>query len=540
MRLARNEYTWVGVAFVVLVAAAYLILQSMLLGTFDRLERQNISGQAQRISTSLGYEASLVRNYVLNNSVWDDAYNAIAQRSPAAAEIAFPPSQDHAFGLGGVLLLNAHGSVVGGGMVVRNGTAYGPPSPSLAAGLATPAVMVRRLSCGVVAAREAHYLYCAAPVVHSSDTGPSDGTLVTLRTLDPAGIATIGRRAGLAMSLPDGRWSDASTALPSALGPLQVQTHASSATKMDLFVAVPAVSGGDPLVLKVGFERPVHQSALHSAITSAEIISLLGLALLSISILAQRVGTSRRNRVLQSAIRAATAEGGRVSPPSREFAALASSVNELLEEMTARQRETQRQQDAIAHERARAARASRASEERAERERAEAAAAAERARAEAAAAAARERAETAAAAERARADSAAAARRTSADDAREALDRIDATLEVLAAASDTIETSAQETVRAAAAAQERVIEAVNGSRALRETTAAAAEVTGEISAVAAQTRLLALNAAIEAARAGEHGRGFAVVAQEVGALATASCRRRRSRPSAHPQRQRAE
>jgi methyl-accepting chemotaxis protein/sensor domain CHASE-containing protein len=522
LRIVRNEYTWVGVAFVVLVALAYLVLQSMLLGTFDRLERQNISGQAQRISTSLGYEASLVSNYVLNNSVWDDAYNAIARRSPSAAELAFPPSQDYAFGLGGVMLLDAHGRVVGGGMVVRNGAAYGPASPSLAAGLATPAVMVRALRCGVLAASEGHYLYCAAPVVHSSDTGPSDGTLVALRTLDPAGIAAIGRRAGLSMSLVDGRWSGASTTLPSALGPLQVQTHASSATKMNLLVAAPAMSGGDPLVLKIGFDRPVHQSAVHSAITSAEIISVLGLALLSISILAQRVGTSRRNRVLQAAIRAATADGGRVSAPSREFAVLATTVNELLEEMTARQREAQRQQDEIARERSQAATAKRASEDRAERERAEAAAAAERERAEAAAAAERERAETAAAAERERADAAAAARRASADDAREALDRINSTLDVLVAASDTIETSAQETVRAAAAAQERVIDAVNGSLALRETTAAAAEVTGEISGVAAQTRLLALNAAIEAARAGDHGRGFAVVAQEVGELATAA------------------
>ena len=110
----------------------------------------------------------------------------------------------------------------------------------------------------------------------------------------------------------------------------------------------------------------------------------------------------------------------------------------------------------------------------------------------------------------------------SAADAHEALDQIDETLTVLATSSDTISASTSDTVRAASDARSRVMQAVEGSHALRETTDATADVTREISAVAQRTRLLALNAAIEAAQAGEHGRGFAVVAQEVGQLADAA------------------
>lgn len=525
-RLLTNEYAWIGSAFVVLVAIAYLVLHSTTTGTFDRLERENISDQAARISSSLGYERALIGNLVSTNSEWDSLYDAVAARQPGSMNALLPASEMSGnFGLTAMVALDESGRVVSGGPVTARGSSYGPVSRALATALAQRAVATRPstaggdVGCGVLAAAGTHYLFCSAPIVHTSGAGPDDGTLVAMETLDPATAAAIGRRAGIPIRLAGRPLTGPARRLSSALGALAVQTRVVSSHQIDLLVAVPSVGGAAPLTLRVAFARPVHQAALNSAATSAAIIGILGLALLGISLLAQRAGRARRNRAFHEAVAEAAVGGGRVQAPSGDLQVLADSVNGLLDELERRQAAAQRDREIAAAEQA-AAEAERTAEREAERlATLEAEQAAQRERHALEADAERRREEAAIAAELAGQAAAAEARRRSAADARAALDQIDATLEVLAAGSDTISESTAETVHAASTARHRVDEAVQSGLALRATTEAAAEITREISGVARQTRLLALNATIEAAQAGEHGRGFAVVAQEVGKLA---------------------
>jgi methyl-accepting chemotaxis protein/sensor domain CHASE-containing protein len=587
-RFARNEYTWVGIAFIAAIAIAYLILRSTTTGTFDKLEQQDISGQANRISTSLDYERSSMSNFVITNSEWDDPYNAIAHDERGAMPNLFDASQMRdSFHLGALVLLDKSGQIVTGGTIPAKGSTYVTPDAQLASALRKPVVSPASpkpgvTTCGVLFAG-VYYLYCSSPVVHTNGSGPSDGTLVALQSFDAAGAIAFGERAGIDARLAHVHVSGGTTELSSQLGALSAQTVNVSGSRTDLLVSIPAVEGAAPLVLRATFARPIHAAAMNSATTSAIVIGVLGIALLLISIVAQRTGVARRNRLFQFAVRDAAASGGHVAAPSQDLAVLASSVNGLLDEMVARQQQAEAEREAAQAEREASAERRRRFEEGQQRERDEAAAAAQTQREELAAE--RERAtqaqleaereaqleREAAAAERERereeaqrqreaelaereiereqaaierererenaqrqreGDAALAAvereaaeadaRRRSAAAAREALETIDSTLDVFTAASDTIEASARDTVRAAADARERVEDAVRSSVELRETTAAAADVTREITDVARQTKLLALNAAIEAARAGEQGRGFAVVAHEVGKLAEAA------------------
>jgi len=587
-RIARNEYTWVGVVFVAAIAIAYLILRSTTTGTFDKLEQQNIADQGNRISKSLNYERTSISNYVITNSQWDSAYDAIAQNQSNAMASLFTASQlRDSFHLRAVVLMNNSRQVITGGTIPATGSRFVTPDAQLAKALANPAVAPSNAkfgdtACGVLYAG-IYYLYCSSPVVHTDGSGPTDGSFVALQAFDPAGARGFGERAGINAQLAHTRLTGSASKLVSSLGSLAVQTVNVSGSRTDLLVQVPAVEGAPPLVLRATFPRPIHAAAMNSATNSALIIGVLGIALLLISIFAQRSGVVRRNRRFQIAVGTAAADGGHVAPPSKDLAVLATSVNGLLDEMSAKQQQAEAERESAAAEREAAAERRRALEREAEREREQAADEAQRQREELAAereraAEAQLEAERAAAAEREqaasererereeaqrqreseaaerererelaviererereltqaqreqdaaeaaleRAAAEAEARRRSAAAAREALETIDATLGVFASASDTIEASAGDTVRAAAEARDQVEEAVRSSVDLRHTTAAAADVTREITDVAAQTKLLALNAAIEAARAGEQGRGFAVVAHEVGKLAEAA------------------
>ncbi len=101
-------------------------------------------------------------------------------------------------------------------------------------------------------------------------------------------------------------------------------------------------------------------------------------------------------------------------------------------------------------------------------------------------------------------------------------DRINAQVQQTAASSNSLQTIADEAIRAATSGDAIAGDAADAMARIERASSRISDITRLIDDIAFQTNLLALNAAVEAARAGEAGKGFAVVAHEVRILAQRS------------------
>lgn len=88
--------------------------------------------------------------------------------------------------------------------------------------------------------------------------------------------------------------------------------------------------------------------------------------------------------------------------------------------------------------------------------------------------------------------------------------------------ADAMQQSAQNSARITGAKTEKILHSLNDAIEKSKSVYQIKNLTGEILAIAQQTRLISLNASVEAANAGDAGKGFAMVAREIRELSNSS------------------
>ncbi|MCB0907336.1 MAG: hypothetical protein KDB63_09490 [Nocardioidaceae bacterium] len=491
-RLTLNSSVPLVLAMLVVAVGAIVGQRMIAGGAFGALEASTVADDAHRVALVVDYETKLLGGYGATNSIWDDSYDAVATANEADFLADFPPSDLKAIGdADAVVGIDQDGNVRVGGLIDGNG--YAPLPAGLGAERLTALVDFNADAgtgtCALVPVGETPYLSCGFPARRSDSSGSHDFGLVYFRAFDQAAMTRLSTTTGLPLEIASAgtsmSGSKAGTDLTTELGPMGTATKVLSGDTLDLFMTLPALGGGEILVVSP-HDRDIHAT---DSSTALKTFGLMGVALLFMLLFVHLlVRRSLHNQVepLRAATEAIIASGDthvRVGAEGRgELAALGRTINSLLDTIEEGEAEAARSQ----HEREESIRQSHAQQQAAE----------EQAQREAQARV-----------------------QTTIDAVVEELGKVlDQATRVLEAARDIDSRSTatdvitEEVLSGTAAANDALGE-------LNSTLQQVHGIVGIIRQITEQTRMLALNANIEAARVGELGAGFRVVAHEVRTLA---------------------
>ena len=474
------------------LAVAFLVMQLVITGAFEKLEARQVAQDAARIRIGLNSQAQLLTAFGATNAVRDDAYDDVGTSDRAGFAADFPPAaRNSATDIDGMLGIGADGTLRVGGMTTGAPTHGTPPEqlrdPAVLRQLFDPAAAPGVPRCGIVSA-DAPYLFCGVGTFRSSGAGAPSGGMIMLKRLDGARVARLGQALDLPLRLtPRARTgTDPQPPLHSELGDLRVGTKVLDGDHIAVEAVIDTVNGGS-VVLEVVTARPIRAAAGATAVklfasgTVATVLLVIGILWGVRAALRRQVGPLRRatEQIVASGDRRL-----RINPPGTgDIAELGRAIDAMLDALQE-------------HERGLA-------EERLAKE---AQLMTTNVRQQLAEQTVRRRAgevidETSA--------SALAEMRTVLAEADDVL-----------AAADAIERQATAADRVTRTVMDRAAEAGSVISAVTTSLGRVDGIANLIAGVAGQTNLLALNATIEAARAGEAGRGFSVVAGEVKNLAT--------------------
>ncbi len=189
MRLGAKTVLTIGSTFLVLILVLLFISQTILLGSFKKLEDRDAGNNVARVSSALGEEVKNLSALNLDWASWDDTYRFVADRNPTYIHSNLNKETLIQQKLNMIIHLDRNGKIVFAKVVDHHAKREIPfPEdlrPHLASG--TPLTVHQGPDSrrdGILVLDEGILMISARPIRTSKGEGPTRGTLLMGRFFD--------------------------------------------------------------------------------------------------------------------------------------------------------------------------------------------------------------------------------------------------------------------------------------------------------------------------------------------------------------------
>ncbi len=347
MTLRRKTLIIIGVTTFSLILILYVVSQTVLLGSFTRLEKQFASQNVERATSTLSQEIATLDMLASSLAARDSTYAFIQSPSDEYILANFSNETLDSLEINLVLLVDQDGQTVSGQAFDLHNKRSLPLPQSLQAHLANDALLLRHTDAessvsGIILLPEGPLLIAARPILTSAKEGPIRGTLIMGRYLDATEIDHLAEISHLSLSIY--QLDDLQT--PPDFQTARLFFLTADSEKAPIFVRVldiESIAGyslleniyGEPcLILRVDTPREIFSQGRGSALyfISALVIVSLVFGMVTLLLL-EIVILSRLTRLSDSVDR--TGKSGDLSARvpvegKDELSSLAGTINEML------------------------------------------------------------------------------------------------------------------------------------------------------------------------------------------------------------------
>jgi signal transduction histidine kinase/sensor domain CHASE-containing protein/CheY-like chemotaxis protein/HPt (histidine-containing phosphotransfer) domain-containing protein len=334
-----------------LLVALYIILSSVLLSGFARLEERDTRQNVHRAVNAIQAELESLDRNTNDWAGWDDTYRYVADENAAFREANLTFAAFSPLGVDIAIFLNRSGKTVfAAGYSPEQGMRTPLPAAIERLLKTTPLLTshgdIRSVRQGIMIAGEQPVILVSRPVLTSDKSGPIRGTLIFGRLFDPAEVAHLAELTHLSLSVQP----HATLRMPEDYRKAQslfqrgqpVVTFPQGPNVVAGYALLPDITGQPALILRARMPREIYEQGRISVRYLVLTLVLAGLVFGALTMLCLEKGILRRLGHLGKDLARIQASGdrhARVTTGGRdELSKLGEGINETLDALERAQR----------------------------------------------------------------------------------------------------------------------------------------------------------------------------------------------------------